>query len=115
MNNGQKTKIRWGEGWIPATALALVIVLCLLTAVNRVPRKIAVQPVHAVQRDLYDFVRVDINAAGREQLMSLPGIGESLAGRIIDARPYQSIDELLNVNGIGPHTLEQLRPLVKLS
>jgi len=113
MDNGQKTRIKWGEGRILAAALVLVIVLCLLNSVNRPPRKIAVRPVHAVQTDLYDFVLVDLNTADRERLMSLPGVGEILADRIIAARPYQSVDDLLKVSGIGEVTLEQLRPLVK--
>ena len=115
MNNGQKSKTKWGEGWILAAVLVLALVLCLLTAVNRLPVKTAVQPVHAVQTDLYDFVRVNINAADAEELMFLPGIGEVLADRIIENRPYQSADDLLRVDGIGEATLAQLRPLVKLS
>lgn len=115
MNNGQKMKIRWGEGRILAAALALVIVLCLLAYVNRLPRKIAAQPVHAVQTNLYDFALVDLNTADRERLMSLPGIGETLADRIIAARPYRSVDDLLKVSGIGQATLDRLRLLVKVS
>lgn len=45
--------------------------------------------------------------------MLLPGIGPVLAQRIIAARPFFSVDELLAVRGIGSATLERLRPLVK--
>lgn len=48
---------------------------------------------------------LDLNAATAEELDRLPGIGEVLAGRIIQYRtangPFQSLEELLNVEGIG--------------
>lgn len=58
--------------------------------------------------------RVSINSASADELQALPGIGPVMAGRIIAARPFQSVDELLKVRGIGPVTLEKLRPLVTL-
>jgi competence protein ComEA len=61
---------------------------------------------------------VAINSATAEQLDSLPGIGPSLAQKIIMFResqgPFTSVDQLGDVPGIGPSKLEQLRPLVTL-
>ena len=54
----------------------------------------------------------NINTAPSEDLELLPGVGPVLAQRIIEGRPYASVDDLLKVNGIGPATLERLRPLV---
>ena len=58
-------------------------------------------------------VLIDINAAGADLFMSLPGIGEVLAGRIVEYReergPFASVDDLTKVQGIGPATLERLR------
>lgn len=57
---------------------------------------------------------ISINSASLEDLDTLPGIGPALARRIVAGRPFNSIDELINVSGIGEKTLEDLRPLVTL-
>ncbi|HEX7040800.1 MAG TPA: ComEA family DNA-binding protein [Trueperaceae bacterium] len=58
--------------------------------------------------------RVSLNSATAEELDALPGIGPVMARRIALHRPYGSVDDLLEVPGIGPATLERLRPLVGL-
>lgn len=56
---------------------------------------------------------VNINTANKELLMTLSGIGEVRAEAIIDYRVYygkfKSVDELLEVEGIGEKTLEKIR------
>jgi competence protein ComEA len=63
--------------------------------------------------------KIDINQADPAELTKLPGIGTSTAAKISTYRdangPFKSIDELLNVKGIGPEKLEKIRPLVTLS
>ncbi|GMR12590.1 MAG: hypothetical protein BMS9Abin29_0780 [Gemmatimonadota bacterium] len=56
--------------------------------------------------------RVDINRADSVSLLALPGIGPSLAGRILAYRkrhgPFRRAEELVNVRGIGPVTMAKL-------
>lgn len=63
-------------------------------------------------------VKVNINSAGATQLDSLPGIGPTLAARIIDYRTsnggFRSISDLGRVSGIGPKLLAQIANLVTL-
>ena len=62
---------------------------------------------------------VDVNTADAAALESLPGIGPALAAAIIERRqragPFSSVDELVEVSGIGPAKLEQLRPLATVN
>ena len=62
---------------------------------------------------------LDLNAATVQQLAEqLPGIGPAKAQRIVQWRevngPFPSIDQLMDVHGIGPKTLERLRPLLRV-
>jgi len=55
---------------------------------------------------------LSINQALAEDLARIPGIGNVLAQRIIEARPFKTVDELKRVSGIGPATLEEIREFV---
>ena len=71
-----------------------------VTFVSPAPRA-PVQPVDG---------KLDVNEAAAADLEEIPGIGPVLAQRIIDARPFKTPDELINVKGIGPKKYEQIRP-----
>lgn len=62
--------------------------------------------------------RININSAGAEELQRLPGIGPAYAERIVAWREengeFTSIDQLLEIRGIGERRLQQIRPLIKL-
>lgn len=61
---------------------------------------------------------VDLNQATAEKLQEIPGIGPAMAERIIEWRrehgPFEKVEDLLNIRGIGEKTLEKLRPFVKI-
>jgi competence ComEA-like helix-hairpin-helix protein len=55
-------------------------------------------------------VAVDLNRASAAELESLDGIGPRLAQRIVAARPFAGVDDLVRVRGIGEKRLAALRP-----
>lgn len=60
--------------------------------------------------------QLDINRAKWAELSLLPGIGETLARRIVESRnshgPFLDFDDLERVHGIGPKTVARIRPYI---
>jgi competence protein ComEA len=61
---------------------------------------------------------LDINTASEAELTQLPGVGPSLAARIVEYRtengPFQSVDDLQNVSGIGPSKFDKMVAYLRL-
>jgi len=61
---------------------------------------------------------VNINTASLEELDSLPGIGPTIAQRILDYRdengPFETIEDIMNVSGVGPSTFDQIKDLITI-
>ena len=94
----------------PALVLSLALAAVALTAPPVVP------PADAAEAQTKP---VDLNAAGETELQAVPGIGKSLATRIVQFREkngaFKSVDDLLKVQGIGEKSLEKLRPFLTVS
>lgn len=92
--------------------VAVALATALLTRAALAPEKSIAQFVTRLSEPL------DLNTATLEELIDLPGIGPILARRIIEYREarggFKSVEELLEVRGIGPKRLEQLRQRVEV-
>ena len=59
--------------------------------------------------DIADIGIVDINTASQAEIEDLPGIGPSIALKIIEGRPYGSIEDIKNVKGVGDALYEKIK------
>lgn len=71
-----------------------------------------------LRREVVPLSPLDLNHATRAELASVPGLGETLAARVVLHREahgdFRSVDELRKVSGIGPKTLERIRPFLQV-
>lgn len=104
----------WPRSAQLATALLLVAALILLAWHGFSRQRGSTRPMSLTPGAL--TARIDLNQADRVQLLQLPGVGETMADRILAYRAahgaFRRVDELRRVEGIGPALLERLRPLV---
>jgi len=56
--------------------------------------------------------KININTASQSELETLPGIGPSKAQGIIENRPYETIEDIKRVPGIGEGTFEKIKDLI---
>ena len=117
-------------------ALAVIVSGLALSALAHLPRARvpAPAPAFAAQAHLHAHAApksdgalramregrpLDVNRAAVGDLELLPGVGPALAQRIVAHRlehgAFASIDALAQVRGIGPKTLERLRPLLAIA
>jgi competence protein ComEA len=62
--------------------------------------------------------KVNINTAGVDELVALPGIGKAYAERIVEYRqkngPFKKVEDILNVRGIGEKTFDRIKDRLTL-
>ncbi len=96
--------------------LRLGLALALALAAPAAGAVLWPQPAHAAKPTLHGAL--NLNTANVEQLVLLPGVGESRARAIVALRKerggFKKVDELVDVKGIGEAALAKLRPFVKL-
>ena len=89
------------------TTAALAIVLLALSFVSPA---LAAKPLPQT--------KVYLNSAGIAELSTLPGVGEKLAGRIIEYRQkaggFKSTQELMNVRGVGEKNFLKMQPYISV-
>ena len=97
---------------------AVAATLILLFAVSAASSGLAAAAPAAEGKQLAS-APVNLNTAGTEQLSTIPGIGESMARRIIEWRdehgPFRRVEDLMKVKGIGEKSLEKMRPHVTVA
>ena len=96
--------------------LSLALLSALLFVLVR-PHRAPVVPADLTSADLLARgLAIDVNAASTAELESIPGIGPTRAAAIVADRdrlgPFADVDALERVKGIGPATLESIRPYV---
>ena len=92
------------------TILAIVLAV-LLTPAFALASPQAQESAAAAQKTI-----VNLNTASIDQLMTLPGVGQKTAERILEYRTksggFKKIEELMNVKGIGEKSFLKIKPLV---
>jgi competence protein ComEA len=72
----------------------------------------------AASGDEEPLATIDINTAGVEELMDLPGVGRAYAERIVNYReengPFETREEIMNVRGIGEKTFLRIRDRIRV-
>lgn len=94
-----------------------IICLVLLSSLTLAAPLLAATPQSAAKSNL-SVTQVDINSASSQELQSIPGIGATLAERIITYRQehgaFKSTQELSAIRGIGEKSLAKLLPWVSV-
>ena len=102
-----------------ASVCCLIVMLVTVNAGFAAQKSAGSSADQAVASESVIIGKININSANEETLTSLPGVGPTTATRISDYRkangPFKSVDDLLNIRGIGPKVLDKIKPFVTVS
>ena len=97
----------------------LIFVLLLSSVFLTTPTNLALADTAKSKMSQKNMTQVDLNTATLEQLVTLPGVGKKKAAAIIEYRTkhgkFKSVDDLVNVKGVGKKMLMKLKGHVKTS
>ena len=105
--------------------LLIVSLCCALTPLGNLFRRERIPAVKSSNRALTFQMPdppdgyVSVNSANAEELMMLPGVGETLAQAILEEKkrhgPFYYAEDLISVKGIGQSKLRQMRPYLDMN
>ncbi len=123
-----KPRIHYVRDWVTEREQNMLLCLCGILLLGFGLRLFAWEPARQTQESLNEqalrselanpeSLRIDIRIATKAELMALPGIGERRAEAILEyrtAHPFSSVNQIMNISGIGPKTYEKMKPMLLL-
>lgn len=101
--------------WAMALLVALALGLATWHSIGRSPWA---APDFPVEKEAVPLAPLPLNEATPEQIAAIPGVGPALARRIVEYRdahgPFPDVQALRSVRGVGPATLERIRPFLQV-
>lgn len=108
-----------GEGILLGAVLCALLIGMYAVSATRRPAAVVLQPIHEVDVVITPEPLININTAAAEEIASLNGIGEVIAERIVARReekgPFESVEELTEISGIGEAKLDAIRDRICLN
>ena len=103
---------RWWHKWQSWLAIAVTVVALASATVWLIREVRNLVPDYGPEPG---SLIVNINTASDAELQTVPGIGPVRSAQIIAGRPWESVDALIQISGIGPKQLESMRPFLTVS
>jgi competence protein ComEA len=111
--------------WRPRIVVACLVVALLVGGAfyasrvsEKAPEVVYTASLEELAVEVEGSLTININTADEEELDELPQVGPATAEAIIEHRMangrFESVDDLQEVSGIGPKTIEKIKPFAKI-